>query len=218
MEIFDVPPWVLTPTCPPPIAGNFFHLDFGFIRASSSDFGVSAGNHVVSSYDGNNTYLFIVCATSHHTWIFCQASTSPLIFIIEHFLALHGLNAGSMFLRMDQGGELWRSHQLRDISATAGYTMKPTGSDAASENGNVEQPNGNFGKMVHCLLYSDGLSEIFWSDALVHAVYFKNHLYHKALHQTPHEAWTGETPTIGPSLYFWCPRDGTQTRKATCQG
>jgi hypothetical protein len=70
--------------------------------------------------------------------------------------------------------------------------MEPTGSDAASENGKVEQPNGTFGAMVRCLLYSAGLSAIFLSAALLYVVYFKKHMYHKALHQTPYKAWTGE--------------------------
>jgi hypothetical protein len=60
----------------PLLPGTRFHLDFGFIHASSADFGVSAGNRVVPSYDGNNTYLRTMCAKSRHTWIFCQASKS----------------------------------------------------------------------------------------------------------------------------------------------
>jgi hypothetical protein len=173
-----------------------FHLDFGFIRASSADFGVSAGNHIVTSFDGNNTYLLIVCAKSRHTWIFCQASKSPPIFIIERFLAMHGLKTGSRFLHMDKVGDLWRSQQLCAITVTVGYTMEPTGSDAASENGKVERPNGIFIVMVRYLLCSAGLLEIFWSAALVHAVYLKNRLYHNAFHQTPHEAWTGGKPPL----------------------
>jgi hypothetical protein len=70
--------------------------------------------------------------------------------------------------------------------------MEPAGSDAASKNGKVERPNGTFGAMVRCLLYSAGLSAIFWSSALVHVVYVKNRLYHKAFYQTPYEASTRE--------------------------
>jgi hypothetical protein len=72
--------------------------------------------------------------------------------------------------------------------------MEPPGSDAASKNGKVEQPNGTFGAMVCCLLYSCGLSKIFSSAALVHAVYLKNCLYYKALRKTPYEAWTCKQP------------------------
>jgi hypothetical protein len=96
---------------------------------------------------------------------------------------------------MDQGGELWRLHELCDISSAAVYTMEPTGSNAALENGKVERPNAIFGAMVPCLLYSAGLGAIFFSSALVHAVYL-NLLYHKALHNTPQEAWTEENPPL----------------------
>jgi hypothetical protein len=51
------------------LPGTRFHLDFGFIRASSADFGVTMGNRVVTSYDGNKSYLIIVCAKTRHTWV-----------------------------------------------------------------------------------------------------------------------------------------------------
>jgi hypothetical protein len=50
--------------------------------------------------------------------------------------------------------------------------------------------------MVRCLFYSAGLHPRFWSAALVHAVYLKNRLYHKALCMTPHEAWTGAKTSL----------------------
>jgi hypothetical protein len=151
---------------------------------------------VVTSYGGKNSYLIIVCARTRHTWVFCQASNSPLIFIIERFLTSNGLKSGPRYLRMDQGGELWRFNELRDVAFAAGYDFEPTGSDAASNDGKVEWANGTFGAMIRCLLYSAGLYPRFWSAALVHAVYLKNRLYHKALCTTPHEAWTGDTPCL----------------------
>jgi hypothetical protein len=87
---------------------------------------------------------------------------------------------------MDQGGELWRSNELQDVVFDAGYDFEPTGSDAASENGKVERANGTFVAMVRCLLYSAGLHPRFCSAALVHAVFLKNRLYHKALCMPPH--------------------------------
>jgi hypothetical protein len=101
----------------PLLPGTRFHLDFVLNRASSADFGVSVVNRVSTSYDGNNTYRLIVCAKSRHTWIFCQASKSSPIFIIGRFLALNGLKKGSIFLCMDQGGEIWRLNQLREVDA-----------------------------------------------------------------------------------------------------
>jgi hypothetical protein len=65
---------------------------------------------------------------------------------------------------------------LREVAATEGYAIEPTRSDADSENGKVERPNGTFGAIVPCLLCSASLSARFWSDALVHAIYLKNRL------------------------------------------
>jgi hypothetical protein len=70
--------------------------------------------------------------------------------------------------------------------------MEPTGSNVDSENGKVERPNGIFGAMARCLLYSAGLNAFLWSAALVHAVYLKNRLQNNALCHTLHQAWTGE--------------------------
>jgi hypothetical protein len=50
--------------------------------------------------------------------------------------------------------------------------------------------------MVRCLLYSAGLSEKIWSAALIHAVYLKNRLFHKAIGMTHYEAWAGIKPEL----------------------
>jgi hypothetical protein len=112
-------------------------------------------------------------------------------------LAVHGLKEGPRSLRMNQGGELWGSDQLRYIAHAADYVIEPTGSDLAWKNGKVECLNGTFGVMVRCLLYSAGLSSKFWSAALIHAVYLKNRLYHKEIGKTHYEGWIG----IKPELY-----------------
>jgi hypothetical protein len=60
----------------PLIPGTRFHLDFGFIYALSADFGVSAGNQVVTSHDGNNSYLLIVCVNARQAWILVKLPRS----------------------------------------------------------------------------------------------------------------------------------------------
>jgi hypothetical protein len=58
----------------PIVSATLFHLDFGFIRASSNDFGVTKVARVVTSYFGNNTYLLIADAKKRYSWVFCQPS------------------------------------------------------------------------------------------------------------------------------------------------
>jgi hypothetical protein len=89
------------------LPGTRFHLDFGCIRALSIDVGFTADHSIITSYDGNNTFLLIVCAKARHIWVFCQPSKAPPIHILKCFLEVNGLKDGPQFLRMDKGGELW---------------------------------------------------------------------------------------------------------------
>jgi hypothetical protein len=157
----------------PIVSASRFYLDFGFMLASSHNFGVTKGPRVVTSYDGNNTYLLIVDAKQRYSWVLCQPSKSPPVLILERLLAVPCLKEGPIFLCMDQGGELWDSDQLLYVAHAAGYVIEPTGSDSAWHNGKVERLDGTFGVMVRCLLYSAGLSAKLWSAALIHAVYLK---------------------------------------------
>jgi len=61
---------------------------------------------------------------------------------------MHGLSSGYRVLHMDQGGDLWKIQSIRNIYMKAGYSLEPTGSDAASGNGKVENMNGTFAAIV----------------------------------------------------------------------
>ena len=57
------------------LPGSRFHLDFGFMRASSDSFHKTPGaSHVVDSYDGYNSYLLITDAKTRFTWVFLATS------------------------------------------------------------------------------------------------------------------------------------------------
>jgi hypothetical protein len=140
------------------LSATRFHIDFGFMRASSKKYRPQKGApRVVTSVDGFNAYLLIADAKTCYTFVFLTVSKAPPHQILDQFLAKYGLNTGSPFLRMDQGGELWRSALIRGVAAQHGYDIEPTGSDSANQNGKVEQLNGTFGVMVCALRYSAGL-------------------------------------------------------------
>jgi hypothetical protein len=94
------------------VATTRFHLDFGFIRASSHDYGVTEGHRIDTSYDDNTTYLLITDTQVIYTWVFYQPSKPPPVLILECFLALHGLEESLRYLHIDQGGELLGSTKL----------------------------------------------------------------------------------------------------------
>ena len=179
------------------LPGSQFHLDFGFMHASSQSFVKLIGaTRVVNTYDGYNSYLLITYAKTRYTWVFLTATKEPPTKLVNTFFDTNGFKTGYHALCIDQGGELWCSDSLHHITANAGYVMEPTGSDSPHQNGKVERLNGTFGVMVRSLLYSSGLPPQYWSAALVHVVHLKNRLWHSALDVTPFEAWNGSQPDL----------------------
>ncbi len=87
--------------------GRQFYMDFGFMRASSSDYTKpnKTLDRVVDSWDGFSSYLLIVDEASRYIWVFLTKSKEPPLEIIDTFLDRFGhRNGGS--IRSDQGGEL----------------------------------------------------------------------------------------------------------------
>jgi hypothetical protein len=163
------------------LPGSRFHLDFGFMRASSDLFlKLPQATRVVLSHDGFSSYLLIADAFSRFTWVFLTASKDAPVAILQKFLATHGRQSGYRGIRVDQGGELCTSNALRKVFFDADYTLEPTGNDSPNQNGTAERLNGTFATMVRSLLYSAGLGPKYWSSALLHAVHLKNRLWHSA--------------------------------------
>ncbi len=97
-------------------------------------------------------------------------------------------------IRSDKGGELWGSPDFHKVVEEAGFLLEPTAPDAAFQNGKAECPNRTQGKMVRSLLHSASLGPEYWSFALLHAVYIKNRLPHRATNQVPLKMYTGKRP------------------------
>ena len=73
-------------------------------------------------------------------------------------------------MRCDEGGELAKSAQFRNVVQLEGYSIEPTGSNNSSQNGVAERPNRTFGDMMRTMLLNAGLPSKYWSYALVQAV------------------------------------------------
>ena len=83
-----------------------FHLDFGFICSSSKDFGqTKTGNCVVTSYDGHNTFLLLICVQKWYTFIFCQPSKAHKYW--SSLLSCTTLTLWYHALHLEQGRDLW---------------------------------------------------------------------------------------------------------------
>jgi hypothetical protein len=65
--------------------GRRFYMDFGFMRASSSDYTTpnKTLDRVIDSWDGYSSYLLIVDEASRYIWVFLTKSKEPPLDIIE---------------------------------------------------------------------------------------------------------------------------------------
>ena len=187
-----------------------FHVDFGFMRATDASYNAKSARtnksrsdpRIVASVDGYTSYMLMACAVSRYTWVFLTKTKQVPLDAFTAVLDRNGLKTGHRAIRVDQGGELWRSASFRQAVHTAGYVLEPTGADSPWMNGKVERLNGTFGTMVRALLYSAGLPPQFWSFALTHAVYLKNRLWHSAIGRTPFEAHTSRSPDLSHLRVF----------------
>ena len=190
--------------------GSRFHIDFGFMRASDEWYNAAPPGRrksrddprVIASIDGYTSYMLVTCAVSRYTWVFLTKTKQVPLHALTAVLTRNGLSNGYRAVRVDQGGELWRSATFRKAVDGAGYVVEPTGSDSPWMNGKVERLNGTFGTVVRALLYSAGLPPRFWSFALLHAVYLKNRLWHSAIAKTPFEAHTSRQPDLSHLRVF----------------
>lgn len=184
--------------------GKQFHMDFGFLRASSEDFRKTnlKTDRIVESFDGYTSYLLVVDKATRYAWIFLTKTKDPPVGIISLFLEKFGNENGGM-IRVDQGGELARSEEWRSMALnTYRYVVEPTGADSPSQNGQAERYNESIATTTRTLLYGADLTARYWSAAAIHAVYLLNRRPHSAINKTPFEAWWDVKPDLSALKVF----------------
>jgi hypothetical protein len=140
-----------------------FYIDFGFMRASSSDYGRQDKSRacVIKSWDGYSLYLSILDEASRFLWVFLKKSKEPPLDIVETFLGRFG-HANGGVVRTDQGGELARSSEFCDtILHNYQYVIEPMGADSPSQNGAAEIYNGKLAVRACTLYPAPAFSRIF---------------------------------------------------------
>ncbi len=179
-------------------AGRRYYMDFGFMWASSSDYRKPnpKTDQVVQSWDGYLSYLLIVDEASRFMWVFLTKSKDPPLDIADSFLKEFGHDDGGSICS-DQGGELAKSAALADmVLGEHNYVFEPTGADSPSQNGVVETYNDKLAVRTRTLLYGANLPAMYWSAALLRAVYLNNRLVHTMTKKTTFEGFYGHKPDI----------------------
>jgi hypothetical protein len=158
----------------------------GFVQGTKYSHKDMDGN-IVTSLDGYNSYLLIVDYATRYKWV-------------------HGTMLQlQKYIHTDEGRELWGSHDFQKMAREAGFIMEPTAADASFQNGIAECPNRTLGDMMRCLLLGANLGPKYWSWALIHAVYLKNRIPHRAIDTTSIQAYTGVRPSAKSICIFGCP-------------
>ncbi|KAL7528101.1 hypothetical protein ACHAXR_002269, partial [Thalassiosira sp. AJA248-18] len=184
--------------------GQRFYMDFGFIRASTSNYSRPnpKEDRVVESFDGYNCYLLVVDEHSRHVWVFLFQSKDPPVDDASAFLKVFGLSEGGI-IRCDQGGELAACAEfITKMKKDHDYIVEPTGADSPSQNGGAERWNETLATTVRAFLYGASLHAKYWWVALLHAVFVHNRRVHTVTKRTPFEGWYGRLPDLSKLKLF----------------
>jgi len=185
--------------------GQVFQMDYGFVRGSGYSTKDEEGRRI-TSLDGMNCYLIIVDRKTRRTWAFLQKAKTPPIDLVRSFLRKNKCTTSSrLIIRSDHGGELYKSEDFQRMADSEGFIMQPTAPKASFQNGLAERPNRTLANIMGCLLTNAGLGPEYWSWALIHAVYLKNRLPHRATGETPFFSWSGKKPSAKHLRVFGCP-------------
>ena len=183
--------------------GQYFHMDFGFVRGTG--YRVKTENApTVTSIDGFNSYLIIVDRITRYLWVFLTTSKSPPIEIARSVLQKFKCNNRHRVVRTDQGKELGKSAAFQTMLKEEGFLLEMTGADASAQNAIAESPNKYLGNMMRCVLHAADLGPEYWSFALIHAAFIKNRVPHSYIKKTPFEALTGTKPNLSNLRTFGC--------------
>ena len=93
--------------------GQHLHMDFGFIRGSSWSSKDKGGN-LITSIDGQRSYLIIVDRATRYKWVFNTITKKPPLDEVKSVLKNFQLSLVNLHctIRTEQGGELGKSNQF----------------------------------------------------------------------------------------------------------
>jgi transposase InsO family protein len=107
-------------------------------------------------------------------------------------------------LRTDRGGE-FTSKEFNLFCEQAGITRQLTAPYTPQQDGIVERRNCTVMSTTRSILHVMNMPQVFWAEAVRHAVYVLNRLPTKVLkNQTPYEALTGRKPRLDHLRVFEC--------------
>ena len=178
-------------------------IDMGFIVQRSKN--VSRFERL-QGLNGETCYCLV---TDHHSGTLYGAtfsSKAPPIRYLNNWLAQHGCGSDvpDKYVRMDLGGELGRSPEIRQLFETAGYMLEPTAADSSHQNGPGERPHRTIKDALRSILDGAALPAKFWPYAFHHYIRLYNVVPHGDHSESPFTLCTGRAPDLRYLRTFGC--------------
>ena len=93
---------------------------------------------------------------------------------------------------------------MLDYIKSQGIEYNPTAGHSPQSNGVAERMNQILFDMVCTMLDASGAPLELWGEAILAACHIRNRLPSQTLGKTPHEAWTGQKPTVSHIRKWGC--------------
>jgi hypothetical protein len=171
--------------------GEYLHMDFAFWN--------------IPSLRGFTSMLVIIDASTRMLWLFCTASKTPPMQIIQYFFDILAREECSpKIIRVDEDGALARSTDFTDYLIKLRITLDATGGYSSFLNGKVERPHQTLAKIVRAMIINAGHHMNTWCYCAETAADIYWVTYHSALQKSPYEAWYNIKPCISHLRVWGC--------------
>ena len=154
------------------------------------------GPFPVRSLTGSHYYLAMTDIGSDYTEVyFLKQKSEASKYITEFLQFLHNqLGKFPKIFRSDGGGE-FDNAQLNSFLASHGIKIERTVPYTPESNGYAERRNRTINDAGRANLLASGMSEMFWEEAIIHAVYTQNRLTRQGKSSPPVELLFGKLAT-----------------------
>ena len=156
---------------------------------------------------GYTSFVSFIDAKAHHRVIRLTKRKGEAEHYTKAYIERAEAETGERanFFRSDGGGE-YGSTELQKWFELKGIHHEKTNPYTPQENGVAERDNRTLVEMARSMLSDAGLPKMFWGDAVLYAAYILNRTPSRSLADdiTPHEAFTGNKPSLAHIRTFGC--------------
>ena len=184
------------------ICNQGISIDFGFMVQRSHN---TKRQHYLIGLNGKTSYALITDHFSGRLYGRAFASKAPPVEWINHWLlANNAPDCSDKYERMDGGGEIGRSQDVRQTFINFGYTVEVTGPDSSHQNGPGERPHQTIGDALRSMLTGANLHASFWPYAFYHYLRLYNFVQHGTRSSSPYQMCGSKLSNLSKLRTFGC--------------